>query len=106
VDQLCKDHILMGLEVEGSCNLMAASLESVVAALVQVVVGGIILVMVEVVVVVVVRDILLVEVTVVEDLDYMASTSLQSVQEQWSHQASLNLSHEPEPQQKEANLIA
>jgi hypothetical protein len=91
----------MGLEVEGSCNLMAASLESVVAALVQVVVGGIILVMVEVV-----RDILLVEVTVVEDLDYMASTSLQSVQEQWSHQASLNLSHEPEPQQKEANLIA
>lgn len=99
----------MGLEVEGSYNLMAASLESVVAALVQVVVGGIILVevvMVEVVMVVVVRDILLVEVMVVEDLDYMASTSLQSVQEQWSHQASLNLSHEPEPQQKEANLIA
>lgn len=99
----------MGLEVEGSYNLMAASLESVVGALVQVVVGGIILVevvMVEVVMVVVVRDILLVEVMVVEDLDYMASTSLQSVQEQWSHQASLNLSREPEPQQKEANLIA
>ena len=90
------------MEVEGS-NLMAASLESVAARdilLVEVVVGGIFLVEV-------VRGILLVEVVmVVEDLDCMASTSLQSVQEQWCHQASLNLSHEPEPQHKETNLIA
>ena len=93
------------MEVEGS-NLMAASLESVATGdillveVVMVVAGGIFQVEV-------VRGILLVEVVmVVEDLDCMASTSLHSVQEQWCHQASLNLSLELEPQHKETNLTA
>jgi hypothetical protein len=76
--------------VEGS-NLMVASLESVVATLVEEVV---------------VDTILVEEAMVVEDLDYMARTSLQLVQARWSHQASLNLSRERVPQQKETCLVA
>lgn len=75
---------------------MVASLESVVATLVEEVVVDTILV----------EEAMVEEAMVVEDLDYMACTSLQLVQARWSHQASLNLSRERVPQQKETCLIA
>ena len=70
---------------------MVASLESVVATLVEEVAGDTVPVGV---------------VMVVEDFEYMACTSLQLVLARWSHQASLNLSRERVPQQKETCLIA